>query len=1758
VRVVDAVNQGAGVTTVACADGVNNIGVAVDTAAGAFRFIPCGASFTASAVGAFITLVIEGETPGGTLANPGVSGPYAIIIMNAAGDCGGVGETCALTVSIIDAATVSVTAAIVGACGNGVLEWGEGCDDGNILPGDGCSAECAIEGGGPITPPDTTPPAISGISVTSITKSAATIGWYTNEGANSLIRYGLTSGYGSTFNDAALILTHSFAISGLSEGVLYHYQVCSSDGNNNQACSTDATFTTLDETPPVISNVVVSNITSTGAVVTWTTDENATSYVDYGSAAPPPYTSSAGQVDSVTSHSVTLSGLTPSTTYNYRVRSGDAAANESFVANATFATVAPPDSAPPTITAVAATSITVSGSIITWTTNEAATSYVDYGPTVAYGSTAGDAVLATSHSVSLTGLSENTTYNFRVRSADVAANEAISANSTFKTLDATAPLITLVATTNITTSGARITWTTNEAADSLVEYGPTVAYGSTKSDAIATTSHQVDLTGLAPDATYNYRVKSKDAANNLATSGNFTFKTLKPPPPTISSIQVTNITQTGARILWTTDTAANSTVNYGPTTAYGSTVTDAANVTNHLVVLTGLTKGATYNFRVRSTDVLAQETFSGNNSFATLPDTASPANVTGFTVTVGESRLTLEWTNPVDADFQGVKVLRKTSGFPINQNDGTVVYTGAGTSHVDLGLTNGVSYYYAIFPYDDVPNYASGAVANGTPMGPPDTTAPGEVTGFTAVSGDGQITLAWTNPVDADFQGVKIVRKSLTCPATSSDGTVVYDGIATSRIDLGLANGTLYCYKAYTYDAVPNMSAGVEVAATPLAPADTTPPANVAGFTAVAGDAVVQLIWTNPGDADFAGVRVMRKVGSAPIGPADGNIVYDGMTDNRLDAGLSNNTTYHYGVFAYDARGNFASGTFASATPTASAPPPPPPSCTDSDGGKIYEVQGTAVDGTGTYNDACAGPGAVAEYFCASSAVANEVYVCGAGKKCSAGKCVVDTFQPSTTICGNGICEGTENSLNCAVDCPVAPVQPPVVQEQPSVTEAEKLNFDDLQFYATSSRIRLRADAASATLTVFPSMTVAVYLPSAAIIKPIRTAYVNYQNSAYMMQPTRSYEGQVTTSSALGRHQFSVIVNYEDDTSDTVIGFFNIVPFGQVYETVDDIGDVGISGARVTLLQDMGGGNFGLWNGAASGQANPQITGDGGRFSFIVEPGIYKLKAEKEGYRDKETLGLPINQENVVAPRLNMIKLPPPPAKEIQDVLAGPGTAAEKAADVAQVITDQAVYVAKGVIEDAAEVIRNPIVDQQVQSVAAPTAAAVAVMNAAAVGSATATGIPYLMYLLSFITHPALLFGRRRRKWGIVFNALTKLPVDLAIVRLLDAKTGRILRSAVTDKDGRYFFIVAAGEYKLAVSKIGCVFPTEYLKMAKEDAQYVDLYHGEVIRASGNAAITVNIPVDPVTVEKTQRHIVWTGIGRRATGAISILSILAMAAAAIINPSIIVLVLLALNIVIYIVFRRLSLVVKPKNWGIVYDKETGKPIRNALARIFESKFNKLLETQITDNRGRYAFLVGRNVYYVTFEKPGYQKEQKGPVDLHDEQKVKEGIVGMNVRLGKAAGGAAGKPGDTKPGAQSEVKPPEGPSKPPGPVSPIASVVVPAAPPVSPVVTPPAPAKKIPWELQMLQNLAKNKPAAAPVVTPATTPPVPIRPATPPAIGMAVPRTKLVQDAEHAHPETKLLEDSAHAHPEVKPIEDTNKAHPGEKRDVLKPEDPKSK
>ncbi len=94
--------------------------------------------------------------------------------------------------------------------------------------------------------------------------------------------------------------------------------------------------------------------------------------------------------------------------------------------------------------------------------------------------------------------------------------------------DVSPPVISDVEDTDITDTSALIKWNTDEPSDSMVDYGTeTGVYTNSVSDPALVTSHSIPLTGLTPETTYYYIVKSTDSSGNLAQSEEHSFTTTK-------------------------------------------------------------------------------------------------------------------------------------------------------------------------------------------------------------------------------------------------------------------------------------------------------------------------------------------------------------------------------------------------------------------------------------------------------------------------------------------------------------------------------------------------------------------------------------------------------------------------------------------------------------------------------------------------------------------------------------------------------------------------------------------------------------------------------------------------------------------------------------------------------------------------------------------------------------------------------------------------------------------------------------------------------------------------------------------------------------------------------------------------------------------------------------------------------------------------------------------------------------------------------
>jgi hypothetical protein len=94
-----------------------------------------------------------------------------------------------------------------------------------------------------------------------------------------------------------------------------------------------------------------------------------------------------------------------------------------------------------------------------------------------------------------------------------------------------APVVSAVAASSVTANSATITWTTDKAADSEVQYGLNGYTNTTILNTTMMTQHTASLANLTASTIFHYSVLSRDSSGNRTTSGDFSFTTAATPPP---------------------------------------------------------------------------------------------------------------------------------------------------------------------------------------------------------------------------------------------------------------------------------------------------------------------------------------------------------------------------------------------------------------------------------------------------------------------------------------------------------------------------------------------------------------------------------------------------------------------------------------------------------------------------------------------------------------------------------------------------------------------------------------------------------------------------------------------------------------------------------------------------------------------------------------------------------------------------------------------------------------------------------------------------------------------------------------------------------------------------------------------------------------------------------------------------------------------------------------------------------------------------
>jgi|GEM_PF-1783789 len=361
-------------------------------------------------------------------------------------------------------------------------------------------------------------------------------------------------------------------------------------------------------------------------------------------------------------------------------------------------------------------------------------------------------------------------------------------------------------------------------------------------------------------------------------------------------------------------------------------------------------------------------------------------------------------------------------------------------------------------------------------------------------------------------------------------------------------------------------------------------------------------------------------------------------------------------------------------------------------------------------------------------------------------------------------------------------------------------------------------------------------------------------------------------------------------------------------------------------------------------------------------------------------------------------------------------------------------------------VLDNPQVEDITRKWVIPTLITIGIVN-------TITVLPALGFLsfISFIfTEPLHFWFWKRRKYGMVYNAITKQPIDLAAVRIYSAATNKLVSTQVTDAKGRYSYIGEPGEYYLKVQKQDYQFPSSSLGKNLRDGQYADLYYGApVVLTDQENTFALNVPLDPELPVESDKQVLRLHRRRKLQHVLSFMGPILAIVVLLILPGWFQVLMVCVHTSLFVIFHRITATYKPKSYGSVFDRRTKATIKNSIVRIFDTQYNKLLATQVVTTSGRYNFLVGPNTYYLTVSQPEYQPYKSKILDYRQN---KENVVDLDIGLERATGRPTIQPPAPQPPI---IHPPVSPI----PITPVTtsvgSIITPeqAVPSASPVVVP---------------------------------------------------------------------------------------------------------
>ena len=248
--------------------------------------------------------------------------------------------------------------------------------------------------------------------------------------------------------------------------------------------------------------------------------------------------------------------------------------------------------------------------------------------------------------------------------------------------------------------------------------------------------------------------------------------------------------------------------------------------------------------------------------------------------------------------------------------------------------------------------------------------------------------------------------------------------------------------------------------------------------------------------------------------------------------------------------------------------------------------------------------------------------------------------------------------------------------------------------------------------------------------------------------------------------------------------------------------------------------------------------------------------------------------------------------------------------------------------------------------------------------------IPFRLWSLLLA---ALGLKKRNKPWGTVYDSVTKQPLDPAYV-ILEDMNGNEVSSSITDLDGRYGFLVPAGQYRMSAKKTNYSFPSNKLAGRTSDELYQDLYFSGTINVEEGGVITKNIPMDPLKFDWNEfakrdqklmkffsKRDLWIA---RISNVLFIFGFIVTLVAALISPAIYNIGILVVYLLLFILKRT---ILKPRAFGFINTKDTKNPLSFAIMRVFYAGSDSEVIHKVTDQTGKYFCLIPNGTYYTKVE-----------------------------------------------------------------------------------------------------------------------------------------------------------------------------------------------